>query len=495
MRRFDRYPFNSLLWRFTLSYVAASLLAVIVLELTGLAYSLNQQLEYIKTNGLLRDVETAASWFVVPLQATSPDIATVRKLMLEPVSDLVTFIELGPAKLQVLTRENQWLTSVVTDPDGKILVGDPDLRWPEGRDLRELLTPDEKPIVAQALQGHSSGLILSNGLMQFVSIAAAPVKCANGKKVGMLYARLELPLLGMAAAVFKILLLPVTLIIGLGAVLIGLIYGALFSRRFTRRFKTFSDTTMSWSKGDFRCMIADNSDDELGQLGTRLNQMAVELHDLLLLRQEVATMDERTRMARELHDTVKQKMFAISLQLGAARSLIPKDSVAALLRLNEVEKMAQMVQDDLNALLQELRSPNGRISLAGTLKRMVEKWSWQTGINCGHFVVAPELVPTSVVHELTKVINEALTNTARHSQASSVTMEMTINQDKLILVFTDDGVGFIPAAGNTSGMGLDNMRHRVEALPQGRFELFSQLGYGTSIKIQCGGILSDDGNK
>ena len=100
------------------------------------------------------------------------------------------------------------------------------------------------------------------------------------------------------------------------------LFGLVMSRSLTRRLAELSRTADAYRQGDFSQKSKDRSSDEIGQLGRRLHQMAQEIQSLLHTRQQLAVSEERNRLAREVHDTVKQQVFAIQMQLRAAQNLV-----------------------------------------------------------------------------------------------------------------------------------------------------------------------------
>ncbi|HCI80989.1 MAG TPA: hypothetical protein DHW02_15015, partial [Ktedonobacter sp.] len=127
------------------------------------------------------------------------------------------------------------------------------------------------------------------------------------------------------------------IIVTIIAAVAGLIFGYITARSITRRLQRLSDASDKWSRGDFSAVAEDNSTDELGQTAQRLNRMAEQLRNLLQARQELATLEERNRLARDLHDSVKQQIFAVGMQLGATKVLLKRDADAAEKRLDEAQ--------------------------------------------------------------------------------------------------------------------------------------------------------------
>src|SRR5581483_6351470 len=145
------------------------------------------------------------------------------------------------------------------------------------------------------------------------------------------------------------------IIITVIAAIAGLVFGYLTARGLTQRLKKLAAASDRWSRGDFSAIAVDTSEDELGQVARQLNRMAEQLRNLLQARQKLATLEERNRLARDLHDSVKQQIFAISMQIAAVKVLLKKDIGAAEARLNEAEKLVRQAQHELTSLIRELR--------------------------------------------------------------------------------------------------------------------------------------------
>jgi NarL family two-component system sensor histidine kinase LiaS len=227
-------------------------------------------------------------------------------------------------------------------------------------------------------------------------------------------------------------------------------------------------------------VVQDRSGDELGQLTRRLNVMAEQLQNLVETRQELAMLEERNRLARDLHDSVKQQVFATAMQLAAARSLLERDPEAARQSLAEAERLTRQSQQELTGLIQELRPAalEGR-GLAEALREFVPQWAQRTGIEATVRVQGERALPLTVEQALFRVAQEALANVARHSQAETVDVHLAWAEDVVSLIVSDDGRGFDRAA-RTSGVGLRSMAERMERLG-GTLQVESERGAGTRV--------------
>jgi signal transduction histidine kinase len=215
------------------------------------------------------------------------------------------------------------------------------------------------------------------------------------------------------------------------------------------------------------------------QLLAELRLAQRQLHDL-------AVAEERNRLARDLHDSVKQQVFATTMQLGAARVLLQRNPHPVQTHVVEAEQLAQQAGTELSLLIHELRPVAlGDKGLAEALHAYSADWSRQTGIAAVVEAQGERPLPPATEHALLRVTQEALANVARHSHATMVTLALTYAADAVTLLITDNGRGF-DARTTRKGVGLDSMRERIERLG-GRVQVESQIGIGTCISVQCGG--------
>jgi signal transduction histidine kinase len=250
-----------------------------------------------------------------------------------------------------------------------------------------------------------------------------------------------------------------------GICLIGVLTGALLSRNLTRRLHTIAEAADAWSRGDFSAAARDPSSDELGRLARDLNRMAKQVRTLLATREELAVVEERNRLARELHDTVKQHVFANALLVRAARKQLDRDPETAKRHLCEAEELAEQTQQELIVLIQALRpAALADKGLVAVLDDYSREWSERTGIVADLRVQGERLAPLDVEEALYRVVQEALANVARHSGAAHAEIQLTWDDERLRLTVRDDGHGFDVADGEGKGLGLASMRERVQAL-------------------------------
>ncbi len=199
---------------------------------------------------------------------------------------------------------------------------------------------------------------------------------------------------------------------------------------------------------------------------------------------------ERDRIARELHDSLAQVLGVIHLQLRALETRA-KDEASHLMaaELSEIAETADEAYRDVReailGLRETVREDGG---LEGSLREYLRKYSRQTGIvaalNCSG-ETRTALSPRAEV-QLLRVVQEALTNTRKHSRAKHVTVNLDCVGAVTTITIEDDGVGFDPstvARSMEGGFGLASMRERVEQVG-GRIAVHTAPNQGTTIRVE-----------
>jgi two-component system, NarL family, sensor histidine kinase LiaS len=173
--------------------------------------------------------------------------------------------------------------------------------------------------------------------------------------------------------------------------------------------------------------------------------MAGQLENLLQTRGELATLEARNRFARDLHDSVKQQVFATSLQIAAVRALIEQDKEAAESHLAQADELVRQAQKELNDLIYQMRPAalEGK-GLPAALGEYAADWSLRSEILAEVHIRGERETPLEVEQALFHVAQEALANVAKHSGAKNVEVDLIYDADRLILRVADDGRGFYP---------------------------------------------------
>ena len=197
-----------------------------------------------------------------------------------------------------------------------------------------------------------------------------------------------------------------------------------------------------------------------------------------------AVIEERNRMAREIHDTLAQEFAGILLYLEAVNSLGTSDN--ALEYLARARELARSGLEDARRLLLGLRpkSLEGG-DLSGALNQLGEHFSRDCGINCTFSVSGqPNKLPDNIENELYRVAQEALCNVRKHSRAGSASILLSYTSAGVVLAIKDNGQGFVmkqrePGA---HGFGLPAMCERANRLG-GIMDINSGQGRGTEIRM------------
>jgi len=196
-------------------------------------------------------------------------------------------------------------------------------------------------------------------------------------------------------------------------------------------------------------------------------------------RQQLAVLEDRERIARDLHDVVIQRLFATGMHLQGAAPRAAHPEVAK--RINEAVDDLDATIRDIRRSIFELRAPAGP-SLRGELHDAVEAAAATLGFRPVLDTVGPidTAIPDDIVPELTAVLHEALSNVARHARATTARVTVRVTADEVVLQVEDDGVGADP--GRARG-GVVNMAERAHDLG-GDFEIGPRPGGGTTLRWQ-----------
>lgn len=269
--------------------------------------------------------------------------------------------------------------------------------------------------------------------------------------------------------------------------LVGLMCGVVANWFVTGRLKGMNTIAAIWSGGNFgpRIPVDNGSRDVLAEHSRTLNGMADELESLVELRQRAAVTEERDRMARELHDTVKQNLFALKLQLAAIKRKNTTEATVA--HIDEAQQITHEAQQDIMGILAQLDpvAPGDKgfhsrlIALAADLRRRYNievVWERREDV-----AASPEEEQT-----LIRIAQEAMSNSARHGRATRIVVDAFREGGVNHWVLADNGTGLPEghADTRTSGLGLIFMRERVKELPGGTLSLGNAPRGGTKVEVK-----------
>lgn len=204
---------------------------------------------------------------------------------------------------------------------------------------------------------------------------------------------------------------------------------------------------------------------------------------------ELSIVEERNRLARELHDVVVQTLFSLSLTTEAAASLVRRDPGGAEAEMRRAQELAGAAMAELRSLVFELRPPDlERDGLVPTVRKQLELIGRIHGLEVElHVDGDAELDPASEV-ALSRIVHEALNNAVHHASANRIEVRISLGPETVRITVADDGVGFDPASPRVRSrrLGLTSMRER--ALERGgRLTVDSGAGHGTKVEVELPG--------
>jgi PAS domain S-box-containing protein len=206
-------------------------------------------------------------------------------------------------------------------------------------------------------------------------------------------------------------------------------------------------------------------------------------------RQQMAVLEERGRIAREIHDTLAQGLAGIVLQLEAADEVISKDVCAAQEYLDRARSLARESLSEARRSVSDLRPPAlEKLSLEESLAREVQKLSQDTGTKATFEILGERCFLSSDVEVgLLRICQEALVNVRRHACATEVEVSLVFEDGFVSLSIRDNGIGFDTEARYEGSYGLMGMRERVRLLG-GTLDIRSERGRGSLVEasFQCG---------
>ncbi len=197
-----------------------------------------------------------------------------------------------------------------------------------------------------------------------------------------------------------------------------------------------------------------------------------------------ASQEERHRLARDLHDSIKQQLFVIQTAAATAEARFGSDAAGTSAAIAQVRESAREALAEMDAMLDQLRAaPLENTGLVEALKKQCEALRFRTGadvrLSIGDLPPS-ESLPPGAQQAIFRVAQEALANVGRHARATLVSVTVDSTPFSVELRIHDNGVGF-DAGQATTGMGMNNMRARVEPLG-GVLAVTSEPGNGTLVR-------------
>ncbi|MCP4541667.1 MAG: PAS domain S-box protein [Chloroflexi bacterium] len=215
------------------------------------------------------------------------------------------------------------------------------------------------------------------------------------------------------------------------------------------------------------------------QMGVALENVQLQQHS-----QQLAVMEERQRLSRELHDSVTQSVYSLTLFAEAGQEWAEAGDLDRIQHnLTRIGEIAQQALKDMRLLVYELQPSHlEKAGLIGALRHRLNAVEKRAGVEARLLTDYTIELPESVEQALYGIAQEALNNALKHADANSVTVHMHVSDGHVELEIVDDGKGFDPdAAGDKGGLGLTTMQERAEK-EGGTLTILSVSGKGTQVK-------------
>ncbi len=280
---------------------------------------------------------------------------------------------------------------------------------------------------------------------------------------------------------------------------VGILAASALTWVLTRPIKALVNATRAVGQGDLSQRVERWANDEIGELAEAFNAMTAQLaqaeqaraeRDRLraqLLEQVMAAQEEeRRRIARELHDETGQAITTLMVGLRTLMDECPSPAIQS--QAEELRAVAAGTLEGVRNLALELRpSVLDDMGLVAALERYVAEYRRRHRLEVDVAVhgLAKERLPAPVETALYRIVQESLTNIARHARASTVSVLLEQSPDHIRVIVEDDGCGFDPQTGRgeTHHLGLYGMQERAELLG-GTLTIESTPGLGTSIFVE-----------
>ncbi len=489
-----RARLGRLRWKLTWSYTWVAALSFLIVE-TVLLVLLMIVLGF---NPLQRDIEVYNE-IVAPVLTDDIRPITMAHLRNQPVdaaalqADLEQILGLEPLATASSPFEIEQFASVfVLDAQQNLVASTPQYTTvpPDGRFFDPtLLTGDDslEPLITAVFAGDTSfdQPYLQDTPEARYLVFVEPLAAEAGRLLGVEIVIVRTPTPATVLLLALVVVVGGLTIFSLAAAMMGTLFGWRTARTLSGRLAHLSQVSTAWSQGNFERQIEDDEADELGELGENLNQVAADLQTLLADKEQIAVLEERNRMARELHDTLAQGVAGLVLQLEAVKHHLNEGEVAesqiiiaeATTQARDALRKAREAIDDLRA--EALLAPD----FVATVTQQTQKFSATNNISCELDAQLPDslLLPPATSLHARRALAEMLANVARHAEATKVFVKLRLGEDgSLQIEVADDGAGFdVETAVRPGHYGIIGLKERAR-LTGGRFSIESSPKSGTT---------------
>ncbi len=255
----------------------------------------------------------------------------------------------------------------------------------------------------------------------------------------------------------------------------------------TRRIKRAGRAATAWTQGSLATRIDDAGMDEFSRLTRQFDLMADAMGNVIEVKKALAAADERNQLARDLHDSAKQRAFALNMQLSTAQQLIAPGAAGAHLVATALA-LTNHLQQDLSNVIRRLSAPTMaeagfRRVLADAVEVMLagSGITWSLAIDSA--AESTLAARPALAHELFLITIEAVANALKHAHCSHCAIDGAQHGTTCYWRITDNGSGIGAAPGRADGMGLDSMQLRAGRLPDGDFSIAPSASGGTMVTV------------
>lgn len=221
--------------------------------------------------------------------------------------------------------------------------------------------------------------------------------------------------------------------------------------------------------------------DCLRQTQVELIQTIEQKRSLLQKIEAMAAVEERNRIAREIHDSLGHALTALNVQLQAAATLMPSEPKLAESFLVQAQRLGALAMQEVRQSVNALRTEAQAQPLQEAIAYLAEDFRASTGVIPTTHLNLQLDIPAPVDKTLYRIIQESLTNISKYAEATSVEIQLVANHDQVCLTVRDNGKGF-SLDQSTNGFGLQSMQERATAL-DGDFQLTTAPGDGCQIVV------------
>jgi two-component system, NarL family, sensor histidine kinase LiaS len=278
---------------------------------------------------------------------------------------------------------------------------------------------------------------------------------------------------------------------------VGLIYGVVSGMFWKRQLERVDEGLSLLEQGRLPSQQETYPVQEMAKMVERMHLIHKQINEQTKLSQKMANekaidqekqiqeivSQERNRLARELHDSVSQQLFAASMFMSAITESQSDMEKTEMKQFKVVEEMIHQSQLEMRALLLHLRpvALKGK-SLHEGMKELLLELAQKVTMDI-NWKMEPVTLDKGIEDHLFRILQESISNTLRHAKANSLEVLLIVRDGMIILRITDDGIGFNAEESKTGSYGLQNMHERAVELG-GTMQLVSVPNKGTKLEVK-----------